>query len=431
MAEEFREESYRFIIVFLFMLISALAACVNYSFSPITSSLQKAYATTEFDIYYLSMSYSILFIPMNFFGNYVIEKFGIRPSLITCCIAQTICTLFRIFINSGFIYVMIGQSIGALGGPFGNNAISKLSLNWFLPENRITATAFMSSSYMVGTSLAFLLGEWTVDDSSSVEEIRKQIKNLMIIYFIFAVSCTLIIGILLKEKPKTPTSYVSEFPREDYWSALKSMLLQKDYIYLCLGFSLLLSNYVIFVSFIDYLIGPFGFSQSQIAYVGFGINLTCVFGKIAIGFIAGKYVTFRKCLISIAIALVLCFSLLLISLEIKNLVVLICFSLFLGIFLQMYWAPSLEFSCEIVFPTGEANANGNLLLSGCVFNTALGLVFSGVLNYFSGNVGANIVYGYFFLSYLLAAFFFYKIIGEMNRSNKENEIILQNKKQIF
>jgi len=413
------------------MMVSALTASINYSFSPITSSLQKALSTTEFDIYYLSMSYSILFIPMNFVANYIIEHFGVKKSIIICCCSQTLCAFIRIFIKSGFGYVILGQTIGAMGNPFAGNIISKVSLYWFFPQNRIVSTAFMSSSYMLGTAFAFLIGDWTVDDNSSVEEIANQIKKLMIIYLIFAGSVTLVVGLLIQEKPTNPTSYVSEIPREDYWSALKSMIVQKDYIYLCLGFSFLLSNYVIFVSFITYLISPFGFSQSQIGYIGFGINLACVFGKIAIGFIAGKYVTFRKCLICIALSLLVFFGFLLIALFIRNFVVLCCFALLLGLFLQMYWAPSLEFACEIVFPIGEANANGNMVLSGCIFDTVFGLIFSGALNYFKGNVGVELIYSYFFISYLLAALCFYKIVGEMNRSNKETEIILANKKQIF
>ena len=431
MGDEFHEENYRILIVILYMLVSALSACMNYSFSPITTSLQTAFDTNLFDIYYLSMSYSILFIPMNFVANYTIERYGIKPSLTICCAAQVIGALFRIFINSSFWYVLIGQTIGAMGNPFACNTLSKASLYWFLPANRIMSTAVMTSAYMIGTSLSFLLGGWFVSDTSEVSIIQDEIEKLMIMYLILAGSVTLAVFVLFKEKPESPTSYVSEMPRENFWAALKTLCSQSEYIYLCIGFAFLLSNYVLFVTFINYLISPFGFSQSEISYIGVGLNFACVFGKITIGFIAGKHITFKNCLISISFLSIFSFGFLLLSLALQNYSILFCFSMILGFFLQMYWAPSLEFSCELVFPIGEANANGNLLLCGCFFNTIFGLVFSAALSYFENNTGVEFIYSYFFLSYLLAAFCFCRIKGEMNRSNKEKEIILANIKQIF
>lgn len=428
MSNEFQEEPYRIVIVILYMIVSTMTASINYSFSPITSSLQKAYATTEFDIYYVGMSYSIVFIPLNFLANYIIDKYGARVGLAICCFMQFIGAFCRIFINSSFWYVIFGQTLGSIGNPFGVNIISMLSLYWFLPKNRVISTAFMTCSYMIGTSLAFLAGGWFVNYNSSVSEIQEAVRNLMLFYLIIAGSVFLMVVILFKERPTKPTSYVSEIGRESYMIALKTLIHNKNYVYLCFGFAFLLSNYVIFVTFINYLMEPFGFSESEIEYVGFGINLACVLGKILVGFVAGKSITFRKSLIIISLSSIVAFFLLMFALVSKNYAFLVCVSLGLGFFLQMYWAPSLEFSCEIVFPISEANANGNLLLNGCIFDTVFGALFSFALAYLKNNVGVYITYAYFFLSYFLAAFFFYKIKDEFKRSDKETEIIFANKK---
>lgn len=430
MQEDFKEEYYRFIIIFLYMIISASTACLSYTFSAISKPLAKTYFTTEFDIYYVTICYSIFFIPMNFVANYAIDHIGIKPSLIFCSFCQTLCGLLRIFIDSSMWYVYIAHTIGAIGNPFCTNVISKISLHWFTPENRMIATAFMTSSYMIGTSLSFSLGGWFVGDyegDDNVKDLQDNIQKLLLFTFIIILCVFIAILLLFREKPTVPTCFVSNYPRENFFKSLKNMAMNQDFRLLCLGFSFLLGNYVIFVTFFADLIGNFGFTQTQVSVIGTSLNLASVIGKIFIGFVAQKYISYKGTLLMINCSILVTLICLLMALVLKSYGVLLFFAIIFGFFLQMYWAPCLELSCEMVFPIGEASANGNLLISGCIFNMLFGLVFSVLLHSSSGVSSSYLGFGFFIISYILSGLCFYKMKGKLKREEKEVEMIIAEK----
>ena len=425
--QDFREENYRFIIVFLYMCVCGITSCISFTFSSISKSSNYAYSTTEYDIYYITISYSIYFIPVNFLANYALDHIGVKPSLIFCCVCQIICAILRIFIGSSIWFVYIGHTIGAFGNPFCVNAISKISLQWFLPKNRMMATAFMTSGYMLGTSLSFSLGGWILGDDSvsNIVELQDKIQYLLLWTLLLAIGICIITFVFYREKPQLPTCFVSNYPRENFFYAIKSMSANKDFRILCLGFSFLLGNYMVFVTFLDDLIQNFGFTQIQVASIGGSMNLSCVVGKITIGFIANKYISYKNTLLFINYSILGSLLCLLLFLIINSFTGALFFSIIFGFFLQMYWAPCLELSCEMVFPIGEASANGNLVLSGCVFNMLIGLAFSGILTSSKGITSSYFGFAYFILSYIISGFCFISLKGKLHREGKEMEMAEQ------
>ena len=134
--EVFKEEWYRFLIVFLYVCLSAITACLSFTFSSISKSTEIAYFTTEFDIYYITLSYSIYFIPVNFVANYAIDHVGIKPSLIFAAICQLLCSFLRIFISTKIptniigVWYMICQIV--LGFSFGSRFKTKPFLDRYV-----------------------------------------------------------------------------------------------------------------------------------------------------------------------------------------------------------------------------------------------------------------------------------------------------------
>lgn len=428
--KDFHEQKYRFLIISIYIMISGITSCLSFTFSAISKSLNRAYLTTEYDIYYVTISYSIYFIPINFIANYSIDHIGLRPSIIFCIICQVLCSFLRIFIGESIWYIYIAHTIGAIGNPFCTNIVSKLSVYWFLPENRMISTAFMTASYMLGASFSFALGGWFVGnyDDSDIEGLKDKIQNLLIFTFILTCSIAIITIIAFKEKPTFPTSFISNYPRENYFVALKSMVKNHDFRLLCLGFAFLLGNYVIFITFFDSLIGNFGFKQTEVAIAGTIMNLACFAGKIFIGFVAKKYISYKNTILIINFVTLFLLALFLFSLMLQSVGFLYFFSTIYGFFLQMYWGPCLEFSCEMVFPIGEANANGNLLISGCIFNMIFGIIFSFLMRDTCEGITCSFIgFAIFFLGFTLSAISFLKMDGKLKREEKEMEMTIAEK----
>ena len=417
-------ESYKYFILLIYVLCNTENAFINFTYSPIIKSLRFAYNVSDFDIYYLAISFSIFYLFMNFPANHVIEQWGIRSSLLIFSMGQILCCTLRLFINQSLIYIYIGQTIAALSCPFCNNVVSKISLNWFNPKQRIISTSLMTSSFMLGSGFTFILSTFFVEDPTLNPDISSQ-KNEVLSYMasglFLSVGVFLIVFFFFIEKPENPCCLVSEYPRETSLDSLKIILKNRNFLYLCSGFSLQTSNFCLFVVYINFIISPFGFAENQIAYIGSWVNLFCFFGKLTIGFLVYKHLSFKKALFYICISLFISTAGFLLSLISGSSFLILLFSGLFGFFMQMYWSPSYEFACELIFPAGEANANGGLILCGCLVNVVFGFIFSKVFS-LSENIWAPFAFSYFLLTTCFSLFFFQKIDEDMNREKKEIEL---------
>lgn len=72
---------------------------------------------------------------MNFPANHLIDKFGLRFSLIVGNSLYTIGLLLFSLINQGYYLVFIGAVIIALGQPFVINCPAKIAATWFTQNN--------------------------------------------------------------------------------------------------------------------------------------------------------------------------------------------------------------------------------------------------------------------------------------------------------
>jgi hypothetical protein len=86
----FQETPYRFAILFLASIVSLISSSINFTFPPIAQTLEFSLKMNSYDLYILTISSSFIYlfcgIPISFF----IEKFGIRVSLLSCMILQSV-----------------------------------------------------------------------------------------------------------------------------------------------------------------------------------------------------------------------------------------------------------------------------------------------------------------------------------------------------
>ena len=415
---------YKYVILLIYILCNIENAFINFSFSPIIKSLKYAYNINDFDIYYFSISPSIFYIIMNLPANYIIEHKGIKPALLIYSSTQIACCFSRLFLNDSKVYIYLGQTLSALAIPFCNNLVSKISLKWFEHKQRMISTSFMTSSFMLGTGLAFILSTFFVKDPEENPNILSQQSDIFK-YLVTGLFLTILIFSLVllffKEKPENPCCFVSEYPRENFNESLKKVINNKNFLFLCGGFSLQTSNFCMFVVYIHFILTPFGFDETKIAYLGSLVNFSCFLGKLTIGFLVIKYFSYKTALYYICLSLIASILGLLFSLISGSFSLTLIFSILFGFFLQMYWSPSYEFACELIFPVGEANANGGLIFSGCLVNVIFGFIFSKVYG-MNESIWVPFSFSYFLLSTIISFLLFRNIKEDLNREKKEFEL---------
>jgi MFS family permease len=141
----------------LFSLCTLLSGLSWICFAPIADVVAAVYDQSLLTINYLSMSFMIFYLLMNFPASYILDRYGLRFGLIIGFFIQAVGICFRCFINQEFKWVIFGQTLIALGQPFTYNAPAKLSSEWFQPKHRTTATMVAVNANIIGNLLGFYL----------------------------------------------------------------------------------------------------------------------------------------------------------------------------------------------------------------------------------------------------------------------------------
>ena len=116
------------------------------------------------------------------FSVYIIEKYGIRISLILALAIQMLGCVLRSMVGKGFIFLTIGQTLTVSVGPLITNMATKVSANWFPKDQRVVATNVAITFYNVGSGIGYLLPIMFVDSGweelTFKENSQDQIQNM-------------------------------------------------------------------------------------------------------------------------------------------------------------------------------------------------------------------------------------------------------------
>ncbi len=127
---ELKVYGYRWVIVIFWSLALCSSTIIMCSFAPFASEIIDAYGITSFHTTYTTIIFQVIFIPINFPANYLFDKYGIMiPTLIasTCYIIGAWVRLLGASNEDRFIWLMVGQTIAAIGQPLQMQAPAKIA----------------------------------------------------------------------------------------------------------------------------------------------------------------------------------------------------------------------------------------------------------------------------------------------------------------
>jgi MFS transporter, FLVCR family, feline leukemia virus subgroup C receptor-related protein len=158
-------------------------------------------------INYLSQSFMIAYLPFNQPAVIALDKYGLKYGVVIGTVLTTIGLWMKCLINESFVWVVIGQTIIAIGQPFLLNACSKVSANWFPENERLAATAIGANSYMLGVSIGLFLPSLFVQDNlhASDDTIRSQVLHLGLLMASLATLTLIPVVLTFKSAPDSVT----------------------------------------------------------------------------------------------------------------------------------------------------------------------------------------------------------------------------------
>lgn len=153
----FKVYGYRWVVLFTFMLVSAINQLLWITFAPITSNASRYYGVSELSIVLLSMCFMIVYIVVSIPASWVIDTYGIRVAVGIGATLTGLFGLLRGLAGTNYTLVLISQIGIAVGQPFILNSVTKVAAHWFPIRERVTASGFGSLAEYTGILLGLVL----------------------------------------------------------------------------------------------------------------------------------------------------------------------------------------------------------------------------------------------------------------------------------
>ncbi|MCJ7611465.1 MAG: MFS transporter [Candidatus Aminicenantes bacterium] len=341
---------YRWLVLLSFVFIALMTQVLWITFAPITSAAAKFYQTSELMIGLLSMSFMVVYILMFLPSAWVIDTRGFKTAVGIGAVLSAVFALTRGIFASNFTIVFLSQVGIAIGQPFVLGSITKVAARWFPVKERATASGLGTLALYLGPLAAMLLGPFLV--------LRIGLPRLLMAYGLATAAAAVLFFVLAREHPPTPAGPDERILMFD---GLKSMMRQRDFIFLLIMFFVGLGLFNSVSTWVEDIVRPRGFSITQAGMLGGLMLVGGIVGAIIVPLISDT-LRRRKPFVILALAGLLpgligityatSYGLLLLS------------GFILGFFLLSAGPIGFQYAAEITHPAPEGTSNSLLLVMG-------------------------------------------------------------------
>jgi MFS family permease len=347
---QFRVYGYRWMVLLAFAIIAVMTQVLWITFAPITSAAAQFYHTSDLMIGLLSMSFMIVFIFVFLPSAYAIDTWGFKTAVGIGAVLTAVFGLTRGIFASNFTIVLISQVGIAVGQPFVIGAITKIAARWFPVEERATASGFGTLALYLGPLLAMLLTPLLV--------LRIGIARMLLAYGIVSAVAAAFFLLVAREHPPTPAG---PDERALMLDGLKSMLRQRDFIFLMIIFFVGLGMFNSISTWIEDIVRPRGFTISQAGVLGGLMLLGGIIGAVIISLVSDQ---FRRRKPFILMALIGLIPGLMGMTYLTSYWLLLLSGFAFGFFLLSAGPVGFQYGAELTYPAPEGTSNILLLVAG-------------------------------------------------------------------
>ncbi|PWI46694.1 MFS transporter [Candidatus Heimdallarchaeota archaeon B3_Heim] len=341
--------SYRWIILILFMFVGAMTQIIWITFAPIMNEVASYYNVDSDTILLLAASFMIIYIPVNFPASWLIEKNGLKWGTGIGVILTGVFGFLRAFTGSNFILLMLCQVMVAVGQPFVLNSFTKLAVNWFPQEEKVTATGLGTMALFIGIIIAMFV-------TSPLYSLMG-IEFVLLVYGVFSLISMLLYLLLVKDKPQKPPN---EYIRDEtiHSKPIKELFRNRDFNLLLV---LLFCGLGIFNALLSAIDDIFIRFSPDSGIIGGLLLIGGIFGAFLLSSLSDKLGK-RKIFLNIALTISVPLSLLLEFSDIFILTLILAFVF--GFILVPALPVGLTYGAEITYPISEEISNGILMMFG-------------------------------------------------------------------
>jgi len=325
-----------------------------------------------------TLGYQINFVPMTFLTTYLFKILRRHTVLRIACVTMIVGAWMRLLtaINDQFAYVILGQIVVMSTAPIYLNCISLLANVWFPDNERASAGALMTLSSPLGSMISFVIQGYYIvqvntDPDPTSETVKQAMYDLLTFESILITVASLILLVVIREKPEHPPSKIAITKKEDEEKGVcrtyQQLLLMKNYMLLVFVFTVLFAIYIALATIIDPLLTPFGYEPGVIAILGAVFIVAGVISTMIIGILLDKT---KKYLFILRLTTFMSFFSTAIAyfiLPLNNTVLCIIVITVVGFCLVPIMAVGFAFATELTHPIPPVFSNGFMLCCSNIF----------------------------------------------------------------
>uniref|UniRef100_A0A1Y1M1X7 Major facilitator superfamily (MFS) profile domain-containing protein n=1 Tax=Photinus pyralis TaxID=7054 RepID=A0A1Y1M1X7_PHOPY len=320
------------------------------------------YYGISFDaVNWTSMVFLLMYIIFLFPVSYILDKYGVRVSLIVGIVGTAIGAWIKVLSASPdrFWVLLVGQTFVAIGTSTFLALPAKLAAVWFGANEVSSACGFALAGVQMGFAVGYAVPPLLIRnqyDRSLIE------GDLFTMSLCVAITCTVLVIVVLiccPDKPETPPSYAAmccQDQRITFFEPLKKLVANRAYLLIVVGFGIDLGVSGAVSALLNQIVlayYPEGFLDA--GRIGLLAVTTGIFGSIICGIVLDRYKCYKEALLTLQLMTILTMILFTVTFKMHIISVYVSMGL-LGFYLGAQWALSFEIVAEITFPEPEGIA---------------------------------------------------------------------------
>ena len=226
MEHDYRVYRYRWVVLPIYMYVSALTQLYWLNFAAIDTYIEEMLHIPASSVQWLTLVFPLIQVILTIPAGIIIDKIGFKWGVGIGAVLTGAFSLVRLAAPDSFTVLLISQIGISLGQPFVLNGITKLASVWFAPKEEATAVGLGTLALFVGMMVALGATPAIVEGLGYT--------SMLWIYAIAGIFGTLVYVLIVRAKPPTPSRAPEEEVSSGSWGGLGVIL--KNMNFLLLGF---------------------------------------------------------------------------------------------------------------------------------------------------------------------------------------------------
>ncbi len=224
MEQQYKVYGYRWVVLAIYMYVSALTQLYWLNFAAIETYIEDLLKIPASDVMWFTLVFPLVQVILTIPAGMVIDKIGFKWGVGIGAVFTGVFALLRVIDPASFVLLVAAQVGISIGQPFVLNGITKLATVWFSPKEEATAVGLGTLALFLGMMVALGLTPVLVQDMG--------FGPMLWVYGIAGIVGMLAFILLVRPKPLTPARAPDEDQSEIKWGGLGVILRNRNFVIL-------------------------------------------------------------------------------------------------------------------------------------------------------------------------------------------------------